>query len=68
MTFVYVNKPYHCIEFKESFKFNPFPAEEFNLNFHPLEAVSLHRDPQVQVGGNHTYLFNSGPCVCKIDS
>ena len=28
------------------------------LNFHPLEVVSRYRDPQLQVGGNYSYLLN----------
>ena len=30
-----------------------------NLNFHPLEVVSRYRYPQLQVGENYSYLFNS---------
>ena len=29
---------------------NPYPAKVICLNFHPLEVVSRHRDPQLQVG------------------
>ena len=35
------------------------------LNFHPLEAVSLYRDPQLQVGENYSYLFSLRPNICK---
>ena len=37
---------------------NTYLAELFYLNFHPLEAVSHYRDPQLQVGKNYAYLFN----------
>ena len=36
--------------------FNPLTAKLFNLNFHPLEAVSRSRDPQLQVGENYSDL------------
>ena len=26
------------------------------LHFHPLEVVSRYRDPQLQLGDNHSYL------------
>ena len=32
----------------------------FNFNFHPLEAVSRYRDPQLQVGENYLHLSNWG--------
>ena len=35
---------------------DPFIANSCNLNFHPLEAVSRWRDPQLQVGENYSYL------------
>ena len=28
------------------------------LNFHALEVVSRYRDPQLQVGENHSYFYN----------
>ena len=31
-------------------RFNPFPAKFSYLNFLPLEVMSRHRDPQLQVG------------------
>ena len=46
-------------------KFNPLPAELPYLNFHPLEVASRYRDPQLQVGENYSYLFNSRPNICK---
>ena len=30
--------------------FNPLPSMLFYLNFHPHDAVSRYRDPQLQVG------------------
>ena len=36
---------------------NPFHAKLSNLIFHPLEAVSRYRDPQLQVGEKYAYLF-----------
>ena len=45
--------------------FNPLNAEIKNLNFHPLEAVSRYRDPQLQVAENYLYLFNLRPNICK---
>ena len=44
---------------------NPFPAKSIYLNFHPLEAVSRYRDPQLQVGENYSYLFNLSTNICK---
>ena len=44
---------------------NPYPAKLIYLNFHPLEVVSRHRDPQLQVGENYSYLFNLRPHICK---
>ena len=44
---------------------NPYPAKLFYLNFHPLEVVSRYRDPQLQVGENHAYLFNLRSNICK---
>ena len=35
---------------------NPLTAKLFSLNFHPLEAVSRWRDPQLQVSENHSDL------------
>ena len=45
--------------------FNPFLAKLFNLNFHPLEVVDRYRDPQLQVGGNYSYLFNLKANMCQ---
>ena len=36
--------------------FNPLTAKLFNLNFHPLEVVSLWRHPQLRVSENYTDL------------
>ena len=44
---------------------NPLPAKLSNLNVHPLEVVS--RDPQLQLGDNHSYLFNFESNICKPD-
>ena len=41
-----------------SLEFNPYPANLIYLNFHPLEVASRYRDPQLQVGGNYSYLLN----------
>ena len=35
---------------------DPLTAKLFNLNFHPLEAVSRWRDPQLQVSENYSGL------------
>ena len=35
---------------------NPLTAKLFNLNFHPLEAVSRWRDPQLQVSEKYSDL------------
>ena len=40
------------VEWIKMLHFNPFTAKLFNLNFHPLEAVSRWRDPQLQVSEN----------------
>ena len=32
-----------------------------NLNFHPFEVVARYRDPQLQMGENYAYWFNSRP-------
>ena len=47
-------------------KLNPSPTMLFNLNVHPLEGVSRFRDPQLQVGGNHSYLLNLGPTFANV--
>ena len=36
-----------------------------NLNVYPLEVVSHYRDPQLQVGGNYSYLFDLRTNICK---
>ena len=38
--------------------FNPYPAKLIYLNFHPLEVVSHYREPQLEVDGNYSHLFN----------
>ena len=38
---------------------NPLVAKLSYFIFHPLEVVSRYRDPQLQVGGNYSYSFNS---------
>ena len=35
---------------------NPLHAKLSYLNFHPLEAVSRYRDPQLQVDDNYAYI------------
>ena len=40
-------KQQHCIDL--------YTAKIDNLNFHSLEVVSRHRDPQLQVGENYLY-------------
>ena len=35
------------------------------LKCHPPDVMSRYRDPQVQVGGNYSYLFNLRPNICK---
>ena len=45
---MYVNPTYFVI--------NPLTAKLFNCNFHPLEAVSRWRDPQLQVSENYSDL------------
>ena len=40
---------YHRISLK--------PDELNNLNFHPLEAVSYYRDPQLQVSEKYSYFL-----------
>ena len=44
------------------------PPSKNNLNFHPLEDVSRYRDPQLQVGKNHSYLYilYQNICQCNI--
>ena len=37
---------------------NHFNAKLNNLNCHPLEIVSRCREPQVQMGENHSHLFH----------
>ena len=37
------------------------------LNLYPLEVVSRYRDPQLQVGGNNSYLSNFGQQIADID-
>ena len=32
---------------------NPYPAKLKDINFPPLEVVSRHRDPQLQVGEHY---------------
>ena len=44
---------------------NSHSAKFNNYNFHPLEAVSRYRDPQVQVGENYSYWFILRPNICK---
>ena len=43
----------------------PYPAKLIYLIFHPLEVVSRCREPQLQVGENHSYLFNLSTSICK---
>ena len=45
--------------------FNPYPANQIYLNFHPLEVVSRYRDPQLQVDENYSYLFILRQNICK---
>ena len=45
--------------------YNPNTAKLNNLNFHPLEVVSRYRDPQFQVGGNYSYLYNLNQNICQ---
>ena len=44
---------------------NPFTAKLSYLNFHALEVVSRHRDPQLQVGEHYSYLFIFRPNICQ---
>ena len=46
---------------KYNLRFNPYPY----FNFHPLEVVSHHRDPQLQVVENYAYLFDLRPNMYK---
>ena len=55
----------HCLKQphskpKFSSGINPLTAKLFNLNFHPLEAVSRWRDPQLQVSENYSAWQNGG--------
>ena len=43
---------------------NPWSANLHNLNFY-LE-LSRYRDPQLQVGENDSYLFNSRPTISNV--
>ena len=47
---------------------NPLPAQLSYRKFHPLEVVSRYRDPQTQVGENHSNLLKFKPqiwsCLC----
>ena len=47
-----------CDKLQNTYLFNPLTAKLACLNFHPLEVVGRYRDPQLQVGENHSYLFN----------
>ena len=51
---------YHTLE-----NFNPYPARLFYLIFYPLEVVHRHRDPQLQVAENYSFLLNLSTSVCK---
>ena len=44
---------------------NTHPANVIYLLFYPLAVVSCYRDPQLQVGKNHAYLFNLRLNICK---
>ena len=44
---------------------NPLPNKLSYPIFHPLEVVSRYRDPQLQVGENHSYFFNLRQHICK---
>ena len=45
---------------------DPWSSKLDNLNSHPLEVfVRRYRDPQLQMGANYSYLFNSGPNIFK---
>ena len=46
-------------------QFSPLTVKFFNLNFHPLEVLSRWRDPQLQVGGNYSYLTKLTSTVFK---
>ena len=45
--------------------FLPYPAKSIYLNFHPYEAVSRYRDPQLQVSENYSYLFSLSANICQ---
>ena len=44
--------------------FNSYP-ELIYLNSHPLEVVSRHSDPQLQVAENYSHVFNLSTNICK---
>ena len=51
---IFVKQPWNIQSMKLAIKrVNPLTAKLFNLNFHPLEAVSRWRDPQLQVSENY---------------
>ena len=49
----------------ETFNSIPDPAELIFKKFHQLEVVSRYRDPQLQVGENHSYLCDFSTDICK---
>ena len=44
---------------------NPYPAKLIYFNFRPLEVVPRYRDPQPQMVGKYSYLFNFRPNFYK---
>ena len=44
---------------------NPYTVNLIYLNFYPFEVVSYHRNPQLQVAENYSYLFNLRTSICK---
>ena len=46
------------MKYSEYVSVNPYPAKLIYLNFHLPEVVSRYRDPQLQIAGNDSYLFN----------
>ena len=44
---------------------NTWTAKLNKLKCHPLECMSPHRDPQLQVAENYSYMFNMRPTIWK---
>ena len=49
-------------------KVSSYPAKLISFNFQPLQVVARHREPQLHVTENYSYLFELRPNLRQIET